>query len=841
MKGIASPFLRALVLLVAAVAAAASLTAQTLLPSTVSITATPSTLILPGALTLTTTVNQAPVAGGVPTGMANFFYDGANSLGSAPLKVLSSTEAFPASASATVATPDSSPAGIVAFTRAAGASPALVSLDQSSGEVTLYNFASKVSTPSLYSYTVTSPQPDAIGSGFFLLPKSQGVQSFLVHGGSTPSTPDVGTYSVFDGTFTTIRPVLNPPTKVSPSGCNCGRADNEQIAIDDFDGDGYSDVAVLISAQVVGNTVVGALPGVMLNAGSSNAGSFATSAFIQAALPAAFCPTSFTTGHFTSAAGAQLVVAGATPMTGEDCLDYASSDPSTIYLFALDSTKTQLTLVSSMSTAAGASSLAAADLNLDGKTDLIIGNNSQNGIVIAFGNGDGTFATESSLIATSGAPLTPSMSVSDLNGDGYPDIALIVADLTTESEDLSVLLNDGTGNFKNVTQVTGLNLYTAAPVSTDLNGDGLPDLTLLSQAATTPAINLSILINYAAAQATLTTTASPLPVGTHTLTAVYPGDNNFIKGASAALTEQVNQTVPTLSWPTPASLAYGTALSTMATANVPGTFAYNPALNTILPLGTNKLTATFTPTDTFDYSGASVTQSITVTLPPVAVTLSGPSTIAPGEPTTVNLTVNPFPHAVTATVTLSFVPAPPNTVGDAMVVFPNNTTSYSTPSIPANTPATSIPLTFQSGSTAGTITITTHIIDNVTGADVTPASLAPTVITVPAGPPVITSGTLTRSGSSLQVALLGLSSTRDMTTAEFHFSAVTGKSLATTDLTVPVTSAFQTWYQSSASDADGTTFTYTQPFTITGDASDVQSISVTLTNSQGTSQATTVQ
>jgi FG-GAP-like repeat len=837
MKGIA--FLRALVLLVATVAAAASLTAQT--PSTVSITATPSTLILPGTLTLTTTVNQVPVAGGVPTGMANFFYDGTNSLGSAPLKVLSSTQAFPASASAIVATPDSSPVGIVAFTRAAGASPALVSVDQSSGEVTLYNFASKVSTPSLYSYTVSSPQPDAIGSGFFLLPKSQGVQSFLVHGGSTPTTPDVGTYSVFDGTFATVRPVLNPPTKVSPSGCNCGRADNEQIAIDDFDGDGYSDVAVLLGTQVVGNTVEGALPGVMLNAGSSNAGSFATSTFIQAALPATFCATSFTTGHFTSAAGAQLVVAGTTPMTGENCLDFASTDPSTIYLFALDATKTQLTLVSTISTAPGASSLAAADLNLDGKTDLIIGNNSQKGIMIAFGNGDGTFATESSLIATSGIPLSSDMIVSDLNGDGYPDIALIVADLTNEADDVSILLNDGTGNFKDVTQITGLNLYTDVPVSTDLNGDGLPDLALLSQAGTTPAINLSILINYAAAQATLTTTASPLPAGTHTLVVIYPGDNNFIKGASAALTEQVNQTVPTLSWPTPASITYGTALSTMATASVPGTFAYNPALNTILPLGTDTLTATFTPTDIFDYSGASVTQSITVTLPPVAVTLSGPSTTAPGEPTTVNLTVNPFPHAVTATVTLSFVPAPPNTVGDAMVVFSNNTTTYSTPPIPANTPAASIPLTFQSGSTAGTITVTTHLIDDVTGADVTPASLAPTVITVPAGPPVITSGTLTRSGSSLQVALLGLSSTRDMTQAEFHFTAVAGKSLATTDLTVPVTSAFQTWYQSSASDADGTTFTYTQPFTITGDASDVQSISVTLTNSQGTSESTTMQ
>jgi hypothetical protein len=80
-----------------------------------------------------------------------------------------------------------------------------------------------------------------------------------------------------------------------------------------------------------------------------------------------------------------------------------------------------------------------------------------------------------------------------------------------------------------------------------------------------------------------------------------------------------------------------------------------------------------------------------------------------------------------------------------------------------------------------------------------------------------------------------------MTQADFHFTAVPGKSLGTTDLTVPVTSAFQAWYQSAASDADGTTFTYTQPFTITGDAADIQSIAVTLTNSQGVSESSTVQ
>jgi hypothetical protein len=139
------------------------------------------------------------------------------------------------------------------------------------------------------------------------------------------------------------------------------------------------------------------------------------------------------------------------------------------------------------------------------------------------------------------------------------------------------------------------------------------------------------------------------------------------------------------------------------------------------------------------------------------------------------------------------------------------------------------------------ITMTTKLTDTVTGANVTPASLVPTNITVPAAPPVISSGTLTRSGSSLQIAVSGLSSTRDMTQAEFNFTPVSGKSLATTQLTVPLTSAFQTWYQSTPSDAFGTTFTYTQPFTISGDASDIESVTVTLTNSQGVSEASTVQ
>lgn len=57
------------------------------------------------------------------------------------------------------------------------------------------------------------------------------------------------------------------------------------------------------------------------------------------------------------------------------------------------------------------------------------------------------------------------------------------------------------------------------------------------------------------------------------------------------------------------------ALSTSATpaATVPGTIVYSPVSGTILPVGTNTLSATFTPTDITTYSNASASVQIVVT------------------------------------------------------------------------------------------------------------------------------------------------------------------------------------------------------------------------------------
>jgi hypothetical protein len=82
--------------------------------------------------------------------------------------------------------------------------------------------------------------------------------------------------------------------------------------------------------------------------------------------------------------------------------------------------------------------------------------------------------------------------------------------------------------------------------------------------------------------------------------------------------------ITTVAWTTPSPIYYGTPLSSTqldatATATVsgsatavPGTFTYNPAAGTILPVGTDTLNVTFAPTDPTSYTGASGSTMINV-------------------------------------------------------------------------------------------------------------------------------------------------------------------------------------------------------------------------------------
>ena len=101
--------------------------------------------------------------------------------------------------------------------------------------------------------------------------------------------------------------------------------------------------------------------------------------------------------------------------------------------------------------------------------------------------------------------------------------------------------------------------------------------------------------------------------GTCTLTATKAADIDYTTTNSALYTVALAKATPVITWPTPAAIAYGTALSATqlnATASVPGTFVYTPAAGVVLPAGTQKLSVTFTPTDAADYTTATQTVSI---------------------------------------------------------------------------------------------------------------------------------------------------------------------------------------------------------------------------------------
>jgi uncharacterized protein YjiK len=107
-----------------------------------------------------------------------------------------------------------------------------------------------------------------------------------------------------------------------------------------------------------------------------------------------------------------------------------------------------------------------------------------------------------------------------------------------------------------------------------------------------------------------------LGAGSQTLTATFtPTNAADYTTATASVTLTVNKATPAITWATPKAITYGTALSATqldATSKAVGTFTYSPAAGTVLAVGNQKLTATFTPTDTTDYTTATASVTLTV-------------------------------------------------------------------------------------------------------------------------------------------------------------------------------------------------------------------------------------
>ncbi|WP_263355404.1 FG-GAP-like repeat-containing protein [Acidicapsa acidisoli] len=391
-----------------------------------------------------------------------------------------------------------------------------------------------------------------------------------------------------DGTFT-----------ASPTSLQTGVAPGS-IAVADFNHDGIPDIAVANSGS---NTVT-----ILLGNGD---GSFTPSALSP---QTGIDPRSMMSADFNSDGIPDLAVAN------------EGSNTVTVLLGNGDGT-----FVPTASPATGPYpfGLAIGDLNGDGIPDLAVANETSNNVTVLLGNGDGTFTAASASPVAGDQPM--SLAVGDFNGDGISDLAVA----NYFGNNVTVLLGNGDGTFTSgAIPATGAEPY--ALVVGDFNGDGIPDLATANYYGNSATI--------LAAQLTHTVTAvatgiSPLGSGTHNVEASYPGDSDYKSSLSTTVPLTADYVTPTIVMtPSPSNITTATAFTVAVTVNggngnptptgsvtlASATYNQQQTLSAgsttfsltagTLPVGSDTLTATYTP----DASGAitytSATQSATITV-----------------------------------------------------------------------------------------------------------------------------------------------------------------------------------------------------------------------------------
>jgi hypothetical protein len=201
---------------------------------------------------------------------------------------------------------------------------------------------------------------------------------------------------------------------------------------------------------------------------------------------------------------------------------------------------------------------------------------------------------------------------------------------------------------------------------------------------------------------------------------------------------------------------------------------------------------------------------------------------------------------ITGTLTISIDPGAFGTDPTVQFASGGPTVKFT---IPANTTQelfgnnNSTQVQLQTGSVAGTINVTPSF-QTSGGFDLTPPSPALLSMPVPAAAPQLLDIQLSsQTSNTLTLVVTGLATTRSLDQLTFQFTAAAAYNLPATTFPLNVQPYSLLWYNSSASQAYGSLFAATVSFTAQTTVSGasaingIQSVAVTATNSQGSSNA----
>lgn len=439
---------------------------------------------------------------------------------------------------------------------------------------------------------------------------------------------------------------------------------------------------------------------------------------------------------------------------------------------------------------------------------------------------------------------------------------------STGVDHVTVTSGSSTSNSVNVTVVAGPAIASLSPASTTAGGSAFT-LTVqgtgFASGATVVWNTTSVTATYKSS--TQLTASIPASYIANPGTVSVSVKSNGVSSNSVTFTINARPGTPSITSLSPATITGGTGAGLGAVGSCPsnvepvGTLTINGAnfasgatakwngdplvttvvsasqLTVCVPAGFIQGYGTANITVT---SGSNTTGAVAIGLALPSVTITGlQATAVPTQQLTVGLQLGAAAAtALSGTLQLSFTP---NAAGvssgymDPALQFSSGTTTLNF-TIPQGSTSVSAG-TLQQGTVAGTITVTLPSL-TANGANVlaSPVSGSVTVVQLP---PVINAGSVqitSLTASGFNVVLTGYSTSREMNTANFTFTAAPGTAFSgTTTFSVNVNTAFTDWYSNSASDADGSQFMLTVPFTISGPTSVLGSVSVTLTNSIGTS------